>query len=187
MFGQTFTVPDGANTLTSFSFFLLSNQATPLSPPTTFSAWLFRWGTDRPVYEPIFLTINRVAAVGTAFVEEQFPLLVGLSVTPGDVYVAVLQPTSGSLVQGFAAAAGQFTNSYSGGRFVFDTGCPPGIPTACAWAGSQTVPNADAMFTATFESGPTTTVPEPATNALIAVGLVVLGAGARARHRRTHW
>ena len=164
--GQSFVAPAGATSLTSFSFFLSRGAFLPGGADDfTFVASLQAFTSGgMPVGPVLFASAARTLGASDPLnvVAEQRFVTSGTALTPGATYVAYLTaldapPTGGRFVSYYA------TDQYAPGRVY------------------GAVAEGDLAFVAQFAS---TTVPEPATWVLVAVGGALVGAFARRRHGR---
>ncbi len=177
-FGQTFTAPAGATTLTQFSFWLSGGG---LGLVSSYEAYLMQWNGSMPVGEVLYSSGPRDTP--ECCPQERVDFTTGeLTVTPGAQYVAFLLSTSGNLAYRRVRLDGEWFNSYDGGASIFAYSC--GDDTAellstCQWAESNTA-DIDNEFVATFESA-AITVPEPSSIALLVVGAAALIAVRRTR------
>lgn len=166
--GESFVVPAGATSLTSFSFFLSRGAFLPGGANDfTFVARLQAFSPDGvPVGPVLFESAARTLSAAGPLneVTEQPFVTGGTAVTAGATYVAYLAAldapsTGGRLVSYYA------TDQYGLGRVYGAT-------------------DGDLAFVAQFDATTAATVPEPGTWLLVATGCAVLGASARRRTRR---
>lgn len=183
-FGQTFTVPVGATSIESFSFFFASNAADVTSPVTTFYAYLMAWDGTSPQGAILYQSALRDAGPCCTIVQETFNTS-GLSLSAGGTYLAFIAPTFGSLVNTQAALNFEFLDTYAGGSAAFAHSCGADL-ASCSWA---LAPTRDNDFVATFSSTGITPVPvpEPRSVGLLAVGVVGLFGIGVTRRRRSEW
>jgi len=180
--GQTFTVPVGDTFLNSFSFYLGNDELNGGGADLVFQPYLMAWSGDHP--GGINLLSLSPATAGNGSTYAQYIFNVGMSVTPGDVYVAFLT-TSGVAQNGDGNGFNQFAGSntaYSGGELVYAFTATDGsdITTPGNWYSGA---GAQLGFNAQF-SGEQSTVPEPSEFLLLGSGLSGLVAFVRVRRRR---
>ncbi len=182
--GQTFTVPTGANFITNFSFYLANDSNFDGGANLRFQPFLMAWSTDHPTGSnllPASLVYNGNPT--PSYLQYLFPA--GVSVTPGNVYVAFLTTsgvTQGGSGNGFNQFAGT-TSSYAGGQLVYAYTSPDrhDFTSASVWSDGA---GQDLGFTAQF-TGNVSSVPEPSELALLGTGLGTLIAGVRIRRRKS--
>jgi hypothetical protein len=177
-FGQTFTVT-GENVLVDFQFFLFQ----PFDKsPVTLRGYIMAWNglraTGPILFESDPVTINNISGSPTINYLPYTFSTGGLALDPGQKYVAFLSgATDYSGTSGEAAMGVNFSNSYSGGEFVFINNkydfSRLSSPTE-NWGVST---GEDAIFVANFQSAPA-----PSSLTLIAaggVGWMFVGASRR--------
>jgi PEP-CTERM motif len=182
-YGQTVTVPTD-NILTSFSFWLgrtSTNFPDPSDVSLSFMAYVYEWNdgalmaTGPALYTSGVYTHNATPA--TPFTEYTFSTG-GLSLATGSMYALFLS-TSGLAGDGHVQWEAATTDEYLGGNFIFQNNAEDtGEWTASPWGVGFA---SDLHFEANFTAA--TTVPEPATVALLSVALAGLGFS---RRRKLH-
>lgn len=167
-YGQTFVVPAGQGSVTSFSVRTASIPAT-----ATFRGVLMQWdtGTNRAT-GPILFQSADVNTTGATVQDVIFNIPGGAAVTPGQTYVIF-----GSIVNSAGSGAGQWSLSpgevLAGGNFVYQNAGSQADWTGTSW--SSFAPN-DAGVTVNFT--PLATVPTLSEWAMIGLTLTLAGAGA---------
>lgn len=185
--GQTFLA--SGSTLDAFGFYAASNW----SGNATFQAFLFGMTGNAVTGSALYASAPMAYGSITTGWFDFFTGGVGL--TPGQVYMAILAPTtvsSGVAIMDIGAHLGDL---YPGmGAYSMwatwpldDAQLQGGTWNAMPGDYALRLAYAEETFDlqgAELDNLPTTTTPEPATLALLATGLVGLGAAARARRRR---
>ena len=187
--GQSFIAPGtGAVSLDAFQFWLRDNAITGSTP---YYAYIFDWTQATPTSGTTgsaYLFRSAAQNFTGAPVPTPFSFLTGgVNLVGGQSYLAVLSTTEFpnapvSLRPGAVVSTHWPNDGYTGGESYVRHG-PAGLGTIAnarwTWAGGT---GDDLAFRARFSpSDPTTPIPEPATVALVGLGLVVVGAAARRR------
>lgn len=181
--GQTFLTPDGAPHLLDFALWLWTSPGGPYAYRVSLHAWDDAQRTAGPALFTSELRVTERApddAVGIAAIF-QTPDVV---LVTGHAYVALVQRAApGNVFLGFAdlQAAG-FQDTYLDGEAVeaVDYASDPAL---AAYRAVSIGAGTDLRFVAHFGAGPATTVPEPATLALVTPALLTLAGVARRRAR----
>ena len=180
-YGQTFTVPtNGDNALNAFSFWMA--PATDLS----FRGYVFAWdgATSRATGSALFTSSIMSAPTSGSGFQQVTVSTGGVSLTGGSMYVAFL---SASGLAGSSTTQWEFGtgDTYAGGEFVFmNNGENTGAWTTGTWNTDHAGTNRDVRFEMQFSATQMSQVPEPATVALSATGLLALGGIGALRRRR---
>lgn len=147
-FGQTFTVATSDTKLTNFSFYMPSAS-------NTASFKLFAWDgsnkTGVALYDSGLTALTGNSVVAT-FAPE-------VNLIQGNQYIAFLESTT---VGDFGSFEAIDASSYSGGNFLWERNAGDG-----GWNDF----NLDSRFAATFTANTDNNVPEPASIALLGLGL----------------
>lgn len=193
--GQTFTVPWGVNSLDGFAFHLLGPWWTD-SPyePFLFRAYLMRWDADAAQpFGPVLFRSDPLEGIRSDAERDYYRTAFdpGTWLRSGAMYVAFLSSVEHPVPLGPGQLAANAVlevwgdgedfpfDPYEGGDLVgVDSG--PGLEglTGGRWT---VYANSDARFEAHFS---TSTVPEPASMALLGSGLAGLAGWAKRRRRR---
>ena len=178
-YGQTFTVPtNGDTSLDAFSFWLGASST------LNFRGYVYAWDNVASRATGSALFTSAIASAPTSAsggFQQVITSTGGLSLTGGAMYVAFLS-TSGVAGTGGISWELSATSPYAGGMFVYANN---GENTA-AWTGQSwdNFGGSDVRFEMQFSAGQVSAVPEPATVALSATGLLALGGlGALGRRR----
>ena len=190
-YGQSFTVPTGSSltNLTEFDFWLRDNAITGTTP---FYAYIFGWDAATRQTGGSYLFRSTAQNYTGAATPTEFSFVTGgLNLTAGQTYIAVLSSVEFpdaplGLRPGVTQTTAWPNDTYAGGSSFVRFG-PAGLTTLTggAWnlAGGT---GTDLAFRATFAApggGPTATIPEPSSVALVATG--VLGLALLGRRRGT--
>lgn len=160
MLGQSFTAPNGPNTLLQ-QLTVGSTGMLGSSTGAPYSAEIYALTGGALTGASLFSQVLGTSVAG-------FTLLPNLVLAPGGTYVVLVSGGNGSFYSNFDA------NTYAGGSAYT---CFAGRD--CASFGANDLNDLGLRF------GVVTTVPEPGTSALLGMGLLSLGAaGLRARRRR---
>ena len=175
-FGQTFTVPAGQGSISTFTVKIADVDISTV----TFRTYLAQWdaGTNRPT-GAILYESNDVSTVGLASQEFTFTPAVPVPVTAGQTYV-VFGSTEQTVGDGALRWSRTPGDDLAGGAFVTAGAGGPANWTARTW-----FPNAyDTGFAATFQPA-AAPVPTLSEWALILFGLMLAGGAALyiERHR----
>lgn len=167
-YGQTFTVPAGQGSVTSFSV------RTAIPATTTFRGVLMRWDTaTNRATGPVLFQSADVNTTGPAVQDMTFTIPGGASVIPGQTYVIF-----GSTVNSAGSDSGSWSftpgDVYPGGGFVYQNQPAQSDWTGTVWDGNGIT--SDAGVTVNF--APLATVPTLSEWAMIGLTLTLAGAGA---------
>lgn len=181
--GQTFVAPQSTQ-LDRFSFFLGDSRSFALTSYHAFVA-AYDGATDMIVGPILWQSAARQGTASTVPVETVFEIDGGLSILPGQRYIAFLGiPSLAGSYNQLGGVAYRTTSTLGNGLSArFGTAYPGTVDSYAAMRWS--VPASENFaFRAAFSNGaaPVSTVPEPATVALLAGGL--LGTAVVARRRR---
>jgi hypothetical protein len=177
-YGQTFMVPtNGDSQLDAFSFWL--GSASNLQ----FKAYVYAWDAAgmRASGPALFTSALMSAPNAGAGFHEVAVSTGGVSLTGGNLYVAFLSNVG---VGGTSSNSWEYStgDTYAAGQFVYHY-------TGSDWTGTAWTPNhqgvgRDLRFEMQFSATQMSQVPEPATVALSATGLLALGGIGAFRRRR---
>lgn len=178
--GETFTAPTGATVLNSFTFYLANDVNFGGGDELFFQPYLMAWDVDHPTGSNLLSSSPVTQGNGTS-VFSPFTFTAGVSVNPGDVFVAFLSTVgvqqSGNGYNEFAGTA----DTYDGGQFVYGfSNDPNDLTDPSNWGDGA---GAQLGFAAEF-TGAQSTVPEPSEFLLLATGLSTMAGTIRFRRRR---
>jgi hypothetical protein len=187
-YGQTFTVQPGATALQSFSFWLSNNAELTTNPASLrFKGYVMAWNAVAGHATGPALYTSAVQNGPTLSSQRYDFATGGIALNANAQYVAFLSasPLFASIPPATSTAAMETTLSgtYAGGQFVYtNNGTDFGQLTTTTWDLSSNFPEYQAHFEARF-AGAVTTVPEPSSLALFAVGGLAMLVVANKRKR----
>lgn len=176
--GQTFTVPTGATQLDNFTFYLANDDVFGGGGDLVFQPYLMLWNGDHPTGMNLYTGGTQPGNATSIY--QPVTLAAGISVTPGDVFVAFLT-TAGVTQNGDGYNQFEGTNAtYNGGELVYASPSPDGsdLMSPGVWSSSA---GQQLAFNAQFS----TVTPEPSEFVLLGTGLTSLIGFVRIRRRRT--
>jgi len=166
-YGQTFTVPNSDNSLTSFSIWMRDN--TPFNAdPLVFDGYVMQWTGDRASGPVLYDSGQITLGTGHSWHEVSFSPL-NLTLISGQQYVFIVSASQDfNGLESTADLAGMALNTYTDGMMVnLDNGTDISKWTTEAWQPNPV--SWDTVFQAQFAS-----VPDPPRASVFALGLAFL-------------
>ncbi|MBC8086920.1 MAG: PEP-CTERM sorting domain-containing protein [Phycisphaerae bacterium] len=181
---QTFSTPSGSPRLQSFTIQLSDFFG---GAGLLFHASIFQFNIDRVVGPSLYTSAINTGSSNIFGYDALTFAGVNLLLTPGNTYALLLRTDTGSPDGATNFVGTTVGNSFSlGGLFISAGSTDIEVGTAGAFTASDaTTYGQDAAFTMDFGPAPITSVPEPASLAFVAMGLVAIGAFRRRFHNRT--
>lgn len=173
--GQTFIAAN--NFLTSFSFFLSADANTTAADQLPFTAYIAAWDGTSAVGPLLFTGALWLGPTGVG--QRYQANSNGIALTPGASYIAFLSVSGLGAPLDANAALELSDSNAAGGELVFAMNGDD--LSALTQGGAWSSAGVQAQFEAHFSA---TTVPEPGSMGLLAVGLAMVCIGARRKRTR---